>query len=341
MIASEEAPWSVALAAPVAARMHQTGASPLFMAVTNPPTREAEWLLTLSPTRRPIVLVTSNQLKLGPVLEKRSPELLKIGSDPCQASAMLATHFWSHSRSVVVAAADDPEAVILGSALAAGLRVPLLLCEKDRAGSGIEESLKELGVTRMLVATSEANDAPRWIEQADIAVEVLPPHSLQHRLCETLGRKKIHGVVVAAPDSRADVGGTAWLAPYVSFSRGVPLVLARAQAAAVAEAEVRQLVERESLGLHTVTVLADYSSIGFRNTEVDPNGSEEEATTTPPTPPSMIGGQRPEVGGQMPATPAALSATGGTAAATSGGTAATPPPPPPHYTVRTVPFIKI
>ena len=80
LIVSEEQPWSLALAAPVAARMQQSGQQqpaqqqlaevPLVMAVTSPPTREAEWLLTLSapasgPTNesenRPIVLATSER----------------------------------------------------------------------------------------------------------------------------------------------------------------------------------------------------------------------------------------------------------------------------------------
>ncbi len=65
VIASEDAPWSLALATPVAAQLQQSGPSPLFMAVTDPPTREAEWLLTLSPGTKPIVLATSNKMKLG------------------------------------------------------------------------------------------------------------------------------------------------------------------------------------------------------------------------------------------------------------------------------------
>ena len=51
--------------------------------------------------------------------------------------------------------ADDPEAVILGSALAAGLGVPILLCERDEAGTAVSAALKELSVARMLVAVSD------------------------------------------------------------------------------------------------------------------------------------------------------------------------------------------
>ena len=82
IIASEDEPWTMALAAPVAAHLRKSGPSPLVMAITSPPTREAEWLLSLAPGRRPIVLATSDPLKLGATLQKRSPELLQIGSDP-------------------------------------------------------------------------------------------------------------------------------------------------------------------------------------------------------------------------------------------------------------------
>jgi hypothetical protein len=300
------------------------------MALTSPPTREAEWLLTVSPGSKPIVLSTSNKMKLGAVLAKRSPTVLKIGNEPCAASAIVAKHFWTRADSVVVAAADDPEAAILGSALAAGLHVPLLLCERDQPGQGIEAALKDLSVGRMFVAASETKHAPHWIDRCEIPSEVVPPRELEHRLVEVLGRDKIRNVVVArAPDDRADVGHTAWLAPYIGYARGSVIVLAHASAAAVTEADVRQLVERESLHVNTVTVLADYASIGFRNVEVDPNNSEDWPTAAGPgAAPAVTGAAVPPVAPAPPAT-----AAGATAARTP------PPAPPPHYTVRTEPFI--
>ena len=135
LIVQEDEPWAMALAAPVAAHLRKTGPCPLVMAITSPPTREAEWLLSLGPGRRPTVLATSDRLKLSAALQKRSPEVLQIGNHPSEASATVAKRFWNHSREVVVAVADDPEAVILGSALAAGLGVPVLLCDEDEAGA--------------------------------------------------------------------------------------------------------------------------------------------------------------------------------------------------------------
>jgi hypothetical protein len=350
VIASEDAPWSLALAAPVAAQLQQSGASPLFMAVTSPPTREAEWLLTLSPGKKPIVLSTSNKTKLGSVLARRLPTVVKIGNEPCMASAIVAKRFWTRTDAVVLAAADDPEAEILGSALAAAMRVPLLICEREQPGAGIEAAMKDLAAARTLVAVSDAEKAPRWLKQSLIAHEMMSPREIQHRLVESLGRDKIRNVVVArAPDDRADVGRTAWLAPYASFAHGSAVVLVHAGATTVAEADVRELIARESLELQTVTVLADYSSIGYRNVEVDPNHSEDwptapagggpaaatsgtatlpAAPAAPATPPPLAPSPTPPANPQASAPQAA--ATGGTVAI---------PPPPPHYTVRTEPFV--
>jgi hypothetical protein len=321
LISVEDEPWTLALAAPVAAHLGKTGPGPLMMALSSPPTREAEWLLTLSPGRRPIVLSTSNSLKLSAALKKRSTEIVQIGSNPCAASAVVARRFWGQSDEVVVAPADDPEAMILGSALAAGLGIPVLLCEEGEAGAAVSNAVKDLSVRRMLVAVSDATKTPRWIPRDDVAWEILAPKALQRRLVAALGAGKVRNIVVArVPDPRAGVGNTAWLAPYVSSARGAAVVLTHAQGTAVAEADVWELVHRESLKPQTVTVLADYASIGYRNVEIDPSNGEDD-------------GPKPLVPVPQPAVSSGT-CTGGTAAA-SGGL----PAPPPHYMVRTEPFI--
>lgn len=78
----------------------------------------------------------------------------------------------------------------------------------------------------------------------------------------------------------------------------------------MAEVDVRDLVRRESLQPRTVTILADYASIGYRDVEVEPS-SDEDGREAPPN------------------------SSAGTAVV-SGGTAAAPPP---NYVVRTEPFM--
>ncbi|MGA2258327.1 MAG: hypothetical protein ABSG53_26990, partial [Thermoguttaceae bacterium] len=219
--------------------------------------------------------------------------------------------------------ADDPEAVILGSALAAGLGVPILLCEQDDASPAVSAALKELSVARLLVAVSDPKKSPRWVQHYEVASQILPPQALQHRLIAVLGADKVRNVVVArAPDDRAAVGHSAWLAPYLSSARGAPVVLTHADGAASAEADVQDLIRRESLQPRTVTILADYASIGYRYVELDPSAGEN-------------GHEKPSVLIPQPAISA------GTAALSSGTAASSdsPPAPPPHYTIRTEPFV--
>ena len=106
----------------------------------------------------------------------------------------------------------------------------------------------------------------------------------------------------------------------MSFTRGAAVVLTHAYGAAVAEADVWQLIRRESLQPRTVTILADYASIGYRYVQLDPNGGED-------------GREEPPL-----AVPAAQSRH---SLRPSGGTAAAPavPAPPQHYTIRTEPFV--
>ena len=128
------------------------------------------------------------------------------------------------------------------------------------------------------------------------------------------------------PDDRADVGHTAWLAPYASFARGAVVVLTHAHGAAVAEADVQELIRRESLQPQTVTILADYASIAYRCVEIDPSTGEE-------------GPEEPPVVTPQPALSCGTAAAGTAAAGTvTSGTAAAPAPPRP-YKVRTEPFV--
>ena len=53
------------MAASVAARLHASGRSPLMIAISAPPTQEADWLAALAGTRRVTVFAASQKLKLS------------------------------------------------------------------------------------------------------------------------------------------------------------------------------------------------------------------------------------------------------------------------------------
>jgi hypothetical protein len=287
LVVSEDDPWSMALAAPVVARLRQSGPAPLVVAISNPPTHEADWLIGLAGPRRPVVLAPDGPVRLGHALPQFSPEILPIGSKAAEASLSVARRFWKQPREAVLAAADDPEGLILGSALAAGRAAPLLIRRRSETRQAVAEALGALGVERAWIAVGNPGEPPAWSGGPTFRGAVLGPHELQHALVAALGAEAVRNVVVARlPERASGAGKTAWLAPVLSAARGAPLVLAHAASPAVAEADVAELIRREGLRPRTITLLADYASIAQRVLEIDFGDAALAPAQNPAAPPA-------------------------------------------------------
>ncbi len=276
---AEDEPWMAAVAAPLAARLGGGGRIPLVVAMSSPPTPEAMEAIRLAAPRRLLLLTAANKLKLSPQLSKFAPEAMAIGADPVQGSFATAKRFWDRPKRAVVAADDDAEGIVLGAALAARRSMPLLLRQRSETRASLAKALAELGVEEVLAAVSDAHRAPAWASSHKYRVQLVPPRVAQDQMIAALGAKQIHTIVVArAPEKRAAVGTTAWLAPYWGLVRGAPVLLTHAASAAVAEADVGRLVRRHGLQPRTITVLADYDSIGDNFVEI-----ENDSAPLPPS----------------------------------------------------------
>ena len=228
---SEEEPWTVAVAAPVAASLRVGDRVPLLIALSNPPTHEAEELVELAAPRRPLVLATAAAPKLGRALPKRSPEVWDVGADPVRGSLAVAKRFWGRPRRAVVAASEDAEGILFGAALAARMSIPLLLRERTESRTSLAAALRELGVEEAFAAVADPERAAAMVQcarqvqhQGDDAPGGPGPRDRGHR------SGRVRTIVVArVPEKRATVGLTAWLAPYLALVRGAPMVLSHAR----------------------------------------------------------------------------------------------------------------
>lgn len=305
-----------AVAAPVAANLKRSGRMPLMLVFSSPATHEADWLISIAAPRRVTVLAPARPLKFGSALEKMSPEILSVGSSPAEASLMVAKQFWGLSREAVVAASDDPEAIILGASLASGLSVPLLVRERSETRTALAQALHGLGVEQILVAVSNPAQSPPWTHSRKYKSEIVGPQAMQHRLATVLGPKNIRNIVVArAPDRTNAASRTAWLAPWIGVARGSLVVLSHSSSAAVAEADVGQLIDREGLCPQTITILADYGVIGLNLVEIDVEETQPRPAEAAPATPAAAPAPSPAVG-SPPVAPTKI-----------------------HYTVKTEPCI--
>ena len=259
----ENQPWLVAVACPLASRLRHDGRVPLLIAVGTPPTKEAEDLLDRVAPQGCLMLLSGPDPGPPASLMKPSTEVVVAGPSPIQGSLLLAKRFWGKSRDIVVAALDDPEAAILGSTLASHLSIPVLLHEKLEDGTSLSAALDELQVEEVFLATAEAAEKPPWTTKLAQRITVMDSQAIQHRVIAKLEPRQVHNIVLTSiPAGEGGVGGTAWLAPYLSLARGAPVVLSRSMNAADAEARVNALINECQLRPRTVTILADYQSIG-------------------------------------------------------------------------------
>jgi hypothetical protein len=275
IVVGEDQPWMAALATPLAGKLRRSGGDPLLLAVAYPPSDRSDWLLTRVAPRRTIILSACDSPHLGPLLPTLSPEILPLGIDPIYGSLALARRFWKRTRLAVVAPANDLEGILLGAALAETVDAPLLIRDRGESRAALLAAVQELGVKEVLLAVSEPQRAPRWARQPDDRVQVLTRRDIQDRLIARLGAGRIRTIVLArAPDQSVCAGVTSWLAPYVCAARGAPLVLCHSDVTRQAEAEVTAFLDRYHLRPRTITILADYASIGTELVEIDAQAAD-------------------------------------------------------------------
>jgi hypothetical protein len=271
LVVPEDEPWTAAVAAPVAAVEKAGSQAPLLIALGTPPTREAEQLVELAAPKHPLVLATVTEPKLGRALERCGAEVMAIGPDPVRGSLLVAKRFWGRPRQVVVAAVEDAEGVLFGGALAARMSIPLLLAERTETRAKLGEALQDLGVEEALAAVADADHAPLWANaRGKYNITILGPRAVQDRLVDAIGRSGVHTIVVArVPEKRSGAGQSAWLAPYLGLLRDAPLVLSHAPSAALAEAAGNRLIADRRLRPRSITILADYDSLGDNVVDID------------------------------------------------------------------------
>ena len=118
---------------------------------------------------------------------------------------------------------------------------------------------------------ADADHAPLWATaRGTYNIKVLGPRAVEDRLVAAIGPSGVHTIVVArVPEKRSGVGQSAWLAPYLCLVRDAPLVLSHAPSAALAEAAVNRLIADCGLRPRTITILADYDSLGDNVVDID------------------------------------------------------------------------
>lgn len=263
ILVPEDEEWLLMLAAPLASKLEGEGGKPLVLAISAESPGEVARLLIRPELDRRLLLVPEASPEALAAIGEFVVDKVETGYDPTDAAIGLANRFWRVSDTVILASSNNPCALILGSTLASHLKVPFVPVGIPYEDKILSENLGDLGAKKALLITDSTDNVPPWAKALRQEVEVLDPEGVQRRIIDRLGAKNVRNIILTRlPCGTTGEGWSSWMAAYLSLLRGSPVVLCDSFDAEEAEAKVGRLIETYSLSPRSVTILADYESIG-------------------------------------------------------------------------------
>jgi len=279
IVVNEDDEWLVAAAAPAAAKISLQNKTPILLkweSEDNP--RQTKLLEQLARVSGFCTILSSDStFILGQTQDNLTTYNIPIKSEPAEMSLFLAGHYWQKADSVVVTSRNDPEAVILGSALASHLYAPLIVISPKEQLNVLSEKLSSLGVVDIIYVTSKASLADAGIRFPAQKTEIINVEEAQRRLIEILGPANIQNIILfRVPDESSDEESVSWLAPYLSLIHRAALVPCQSSDPLAAESKLESVIRKYSLRPRTITILGDYEAVGLvtKTTGDDPNAYE-------------------------------------------------------------------
>ena len=263
IVVPQEERWLLSIAAPLASKLSAEGRPPILLALS---VSREETVMTFMKRFDPggcVALASAQETASACGASDVCAHGISTGSDPLEAGVLIAKRFWGKPSEVIVASLADPEAVILGATLAAHNCAPFIPCKSGDEREALREALKDLRPERVRVVVTSAE--MRSLLAANLApkTEFLSADVLQHLLIQRLGPEDVKNIILCrVPQPLTTIGISSWLAPYQSLIRKAPVILCHSPEGADAEAAVMQMVTRHRLRPRSVTILADYDSVG-------------------------------------------------------------------------------
>jgi len=258
--------WLIAAAAPAAAKIIQQNKTPILLQLDseeNP--RQTQLLEQLAGISGFCTILSSDHtFTLNQTLGNLPRYNIPVKPEPAETSLLFAGLYWQKADSVVLASEYDPEAVILGSALACHSYWPLIVTTGREQPRALSRKLSSLGVSGVVYVTSKIVTADSGMSFPSQKTEFIGVEEAQKRLIEKLNARNIQNIVLfRVPDESADGKSVSWLASYLSLIHRAALVPCYSSDPLAAESKLESVIRKYSLRPRTITILGDYEAIGL------------------------------------------------------------------------------
>ena len=258
------------------------------------------FLRQLKPQQRLVLRMGGARRLIGD--RRKADAAIELGQSLTQASLEIAERFWGTTEKAVVVRAKDPSAILLASALAGHMRVPLIPIEDGIDGKVIKSRLAKMKVRQLLAVTARGAAGRAWLNDLPQQREVLDVRQAAERLVRTIGPKHVRNIIVVrAPDTETLPSATSPLAAYLSLVRRAPIAFCQSAKGERVESDVLAFIKTHGLKPETITLLGDHQAIGVINL-CDPKTLGQYAVEIEPCSGPLAGGAAAYGVGRIPQT---------------------------------------
>jgi hypothetical protein len=265
ILVPEEEKWLLLASAPIAAKLRAQKKTPVLIALSPEEAEgQAKFLEQSGPFASSCLLIAPRRYPDRSHMVRGPPvKAITTSRRATTAGLLLAKSFWRKTDTVVLASTDEPQAAILGSTLAAHMLVPFIPYERGQDLSGLSDALSSLRTNSILVSTCNGTDNALYDSSLKEKIQFLDSRQIGERIIQLLGAQNIRNMILTrVPDAQTGQGASSWISPYVSVMRGSPLVICSSSDPVTAEEQIYEMINGYSLRPRTLTILADYDSIG-------------------------------------------------------------------------------
>jgi len=256
--------WLLPVLAPIAAKIaqEQEGKLPYLLVYNTLLEDKHEQLLTQINSQNCLTINTNKNVISNEKLSSLQIVTQVIDTRPDEFALKLVKEYMGNSENIVIAMMDDTLSTILGSTLAAHLKIPFIPVQSGGFYYNFKQDLNLLGVKHIFIAAQDPRRLMRWTKSLDIDYDVLDIDRLEKGIVAALNPSKIKNIILTRiPSYQYKIGEICWLASYLSLLHGSPVVLVNNTDGIKAEEKVLDFLERHNLYPRSLTILADYESI--------------------------------------------------------------------------------
>ena len=256
--------WLLPVLAPIAAKIAQEQEDKLpYLLVYNTLLDDKhEQLLTQINSQKCLTINTNKNVNSSEKLSSLQIVTQVIDTRPDEFALKLVKEYMGNSENIVIAMMDDTLSTILGSTLAAHLKIPFIPVQSGGFYYNFKQDINLLGVKHIFIAAQDPRRLIRWTDSLCIDYDVLDIEGLEKRIVAALNPSKIKNIILSRiPSYQYKIGGICWLAPYLSLHHGSPVIMVNNSDGIEAEDKVLDFLERHNLYTRSLTILADFESI--------------------------------------------------------------------------------